>query len=95
MVVVAVVVAVAWVAGASVLGWWATDGSWFPAILLGSFTALVAFGLMVPLALTWADAGSVRQAKRSLRAAKEGGHLLAAARAHLRLRVLRWQRKSR
>ncbi len=91
----AFVVAVVWVVGATFLGWWATDGSWFQAVLLGSFTALVAFGLMVPLALAWSDAGSIRQAKRSLRIAEKDGLFLAAAHARLRLRVLRWQRKPR
>ncbi len=87
MVVVSVVVAVAWVTGATVLGWWAT-GSWLSGVLLGAFTASVAFGLVVPLAVTSADVGSVRQAKRLLTTAQKEGRVIAAAQARLRLRLL-------
>ncbi len=94
MVVVSVVVAVAWVTGATAFGWWAT-GFWFSGVLLGAFTASVAFGLMVPLALISADVGSVRQAERSSRTAQKERRFIAAAHARLRLRVLRWKRKPR
>ena len=92
--VASVVVAVGWVVGATVVGWWA-GGGWVPALLLGAFSTFVAFSTMVPLAFALVDAGSVRQARRALREAREQRRGLAVLLARLRLRTIRWQRGER
>ena len=94
--VVTVAVSAVLTAGAAWLGWWATGGGYvglFPGLLLGGLAAIVTFGLYVPFALTMADAGSIRQAKKALHEAERDRHVVAALRARARLRVARWQRQ--
>ncbi len=94
--IITAVVSAALTAGAGWLGWWASGGGYgglFPAVLLGGFVGLVTFGLYVPVAFTIADAGSIRQAKRTLLEAERDGRSVATLRARARLRLARWQKR--
>jgi hypothetical protein len=81
------------VAGATVLGYWA-GGDWIPALLLGGFSAYVMYGHVVPAAWLMENPGSIRNAKRALRRARQNRRPLAIMSARARLVLVRWQRRS-
>src|SRR3712207_6380088 len=78
------------------LGWWAHEDDsvgMFPGLLLGGLAAYVGFRLWVPFAMSGADVGSIRQAKKALREAQRCGGRMAVLHARARLRLARWQRR--
>ena len=79
------------VAGAALLGVYV--GDWVRGLFLTAFTAYVVFGEALPLIWLLGDAGSIRQARRSLKEARREGRAGASLAARLRIALIRWQRR--
>lgn len=97
LVAISVVLAAAVTGAATWLCWWAGGGGAVgivPALIFGPFAGWVAFGFCLPAVLLAKATPSIRQAERTLRAARQEGKPIAILRARLELRLARWKRRA-
>ena len=89
--VVGTVLCLLWLAGTVALSVYV--GDWFGGLLLIAFTLFVVVRMGIPAAWLLADLGSMRQAEKRVKTARQEGHLPRLLVAKARLLVLRWQRR--